>query len=107
QLASAEAALRLTADRAKAAGKDDRNRPWPELTEYDCYACHQTLALDSWRTDLRLPDNKPGRFRPSRWYTGLLELQGAFPKGSPLPALEASLRQHYPPPAGVARQADA
>jgi hypothetical protein len=106
QYAAAEAALRLTADRAKAAGKDEKARPWPELTEYDCYACHQTLGVHSWRVKLPI-DNRPGRFRPSRWYTGLLEPLGAFPQGSPLPALESELRKHYPPPAKVAEQATA
>ncbi len=46
QAVAAEAALRLLADRASAkppATEKDRLRPWPEFSEYDCYACHHQL----------------------------------------------------------------
>jgi hypothetical protein len=38
RFAHAEAACRLTADRAK------RADPWPEFAEYSCVACHHTVA---------------------------------------------------------------
>jgi hypothetical protein len=54
QLAGAEAALRLLDYRADA----DRGRPWPELAEYDCFACHHDLqGKKSWRQQ----DRKNGR----------------------------------------------
>lgn len=105
QLASAEAAMRLTADRAKHADKDDLNRPWPELTEYDCYGCHQTLSLDSWRAGMNSTrKGDPGRFRPSRWYVGLLEPLGAVKK-SDLDELASALRKPRPPAEVVAKKA--
>jgi hypothetical protein len=119
QLASAEASLRLTADRAGAAAerekssdaqrikKLDLERPWPELTEYDCYACHQTLSLDSWRVGFdSVRKGDPGRFRPSRWYTGLLADLGAVQKND-LDELESLLRKPRPPADAVAKKATA
>jgi hypothetical protein len=53
ELTSAEAALRLLAERAAAAEKPSNSQveatsaPWPEFAEYGCYACHH--ALDSKR----------------------------------------------------------
>ncbi len=54
QLVAAEAALRLLADRATAAGKSAQKdadslawavrRPWPEFSEFECYACHHQLS---------------------------------------------------------------
>jgi len=49
RLASAEAALSLLEGRAKRAATDetrtgtDRKGAWPELAEYNCFACHQSL----------------------------------------------------------------
>lgn len=42
QVVAAEAALRLLVHRA---GGDEKNskRPWPEFSEFDCYACHHQL----------------------------------------------------------------
>jgi hypothetical protein len=44
QAASAASSLALLADRA-----GNPNAPWPELSEYDCFACHHDLADPSWR----------------------------------------------------------
>src|SRR6185312_10631892 len=38
RVAAAEAACRLTADRAR------RLAPWPEFAEFNCYACHHDLV---------------------------------------------------------------
>src|SRR5207249_10630006 len=42
---AAEAALALTESRAKraAAAEAEGGAPWPELAEYNCFACHQSL----------------------------------------------------------------
>jgi hypothetical protein len=44
QAASAASSLALLAHRA-----GNSNAPWPELSEYDCFACHHDLADPSWR----------------------------------------------------------
>jgi hypothetical protein len=47
QAATARAAADLLARRA---GEADRGRaPWPEFSEYDCFACHHDLADETWR----------------------------------------------------------
>jgi hypothetical protein len=42
------AAASLSSERASAHLKD-RNVPWPELADYDCFACHQSLSIDEYR----------------------------------------------------------
>jgi hypothetical protein len=44
QLGAARASLELLADRAS-----DPKRPWPEFSEYSCFACHHGLKDDAWR----------------------------------------------------------
>jgi len=44
QWALAKATLELTKHRAQ-----DPAKPWPEFTEYGCFACHHDLRADSWR----------------------------------------------------------
>jgi hypothetical protein len=43
QVVAAEAALNLLAHRADENDDKDSMRPWPEFSEYDCYACHHQL----------------------------------------------------------------
>src|SRR5262249_15398992 len=44
QIVSARASHRLLASRARAAGLNgDGSAPWPEFSEYGCFACHQNL----------------------------------------------------------------
>lgn len=43
QVAGAEAALALLESRATRAIADKPLTPWPEFSEYDCFACHQRL----------------------------------------------------------------
>ncbi len=66
QFAASEAALRLLESRAKTAqtatDADAASHKflvpasWPELSEYDCYACHHGLSGKSWRQDLNAAD---------------------------------------------------
>lgn len=50
QAAQQDASLALLESRARAAA--ERRGPWPELAEYDCYACHHQLRpADSWRAE--------------------------------------------------------
>src|SRR5207248_11256902 len=44
RMAAAEATLALTESRAKRASAD---APWPELAEYNCFACHQSLRPEA------------------------------------------------------------
>ena len=43
QAAALECTLALLESRATRAEKLDKLTPWPELAEYDCFACHQRL----------------------------------------------------------------
>jgi predicted CxxxxCH...CXXCH cytochrome family protein len=56
---------------------------WPELTEYDCFACHHDLLPSSaWRqTQQHISGRRPGSIPYSRWYTGRLERDVDSPAG--------------------------
>jgi hypothetical protein len=74
QVVSAQAALRLLADRA-----DEKNgRVWPEFAEHDCVACHHDLKAESGGKK-----TKPGRIPQGRWYVTRLE-QALAGLGSPV-----------------------
>src|SRR5207247_703944 len=47
QLVSSKSALDLLAVRAETAneGNPEKRRPWPEFSEYACYACHKDLKV--------------------------------------------------------------
>ncbi|HLQ45711.1 MAG TPA: hypothetical protein VK137_13325, partial [Planctomycetaceae bacterium] len=47
QVATAEATVLLTKTRAELA--DAGRGPWPELAEWNCFACHHDLQATSWR----------------------------------------------------------
>jgi hypothetical protein len=116
QAASARAALELLAARAAPTGKG----PWPEFTEYDCFACHHELQGISWRQerDLKrsrapvLAQSAPGRLPWGTWYVSMLPQAVAIaqPVGdSRLSALLDELRNEmskkYPDPAHVKHRA--
>lgn len=67
QLVSASQSLKLLAWRAEPAHK----APWPELAEFDCYACHQPLTPQLRRTKPR-PPHQHGLPPPNAWYTSCL-----------------------------------
>jgi hypothetical protein len=85
RIASAQAALRLLADRA-----DDQRRPWPELAEYNCYACHHDLQPKSWRRQ-NYVRGQAGILTWSPWYTALLQ-EAVAALDADDPKLEAQLR---------------
>lgn len=66
QVLSAQSALELLAARAS-----DSARPWPELAEYDCYACHHDLKSKSWRRAQAIGP-QPGTPEWGAWFTALL-----------------------------------
>ncbi len=67
QVASAEAALRLLAERA-----GDQRRPWTEFAEYNCYACHHDLQPKSWRQE-NYAKGQAGKLTWNPWYYALLD----------------------------------
>ena len=66
QVVSAQAALKLLADRA-----GDDKRPWPEFAEYDCSACHHDLEDPSWRQKRGYDDRPPGSLPWGGWYAAM------------------------------------
>jgi Cytochrome c554 and c-prime len=64
QVVTARAALDLLADRAR-----NINRPWPEFSEYNCYACHHDLTDPSWRQTRGYGDRKAGSLPWGTWYS--------------------------------------
>ena len=56
QLVTAIAALKQLENRANACAKLDRlaqQSSWPELSEYNCFACHHDVSESSWRQQQR------------------------------------------------------
>jgi hypothetical protein len=67
QVASAKAALALLESRA-----GNEKLPWPEFSEYDCFACHHGLNDPSWRQARGYDTKVPGSFPWNTWYLSLL-----------------------------------
>lgn len=90
QLVSAQAALELLSHRAKSS-------PWPELAEYDCFACHHSLAVPKRRQTNR----KPGELPWGSWYFALTD------QAQELRSLRATMQKPFPPRAQVVAEAQA
>ncbi|MGE3807554.1 MAG: multiheme c-type cytochrome [Gemmataceae bacterium] len=109
QIATMKSALDLLAYRV--AGEPTSARPWPEFAEYNCFACHHDLDIQSFRQARGYGKNLPGSIPPAEWYTGMPRLladlqQGGDPGlGRSLDALERLLRTPYPNREQVASQA--
>jgi hypothetical protein len=74
QLMSAKAALELLSARAEGATKSGKEaRPWPEFSEYDCFACHKGLQVDSPRQSTGYAGRRPGAFPYGTWYLTLTD----------------------------------
>lgn len=67
QLVSASQSLKLLAWRAD----PNQMAPWPELAEFDCFACHQPISAESRRT-LPRHSHRLGLPPPNTWYTSSL-----------------------------------
>lgn len=62
---------------------------WPELSQYDCFACHHELSSPSWRQAREAWSLKPGELAWGTWNLGLIaELQPILP-GSLTPEVVA------------------
>ncbi len=96
QAASAEASAAQLARRA-----GDESAPWPELSEYDCFACHHDLADPSWRqvefnAASGLP---PGEARWGSWQYSLVDLlrgEPAVNRGFALDELRTAMQRVLP-----------
>ena len=96
QIVSSAAALRLLEARAENAARRDPSpptplpagergapvggrAPWPELAEYDCFACHHDLAPDGWRQKASYlkQRSRPGSLLPSAWYLSMPPILGS------------------------------
>jgi len=74
QVVTARAALDLLAARADGANKSGKEaRPWPEFSEYDCFACHKGLQVDSPRQRAGYAGRNPGAFPYGTWYLSLTD----------------------------------
>jgi hypothetical protein len=73
QVVSARAALELLAARADQAN----GRPWPELAEFDCFACHHDLQNGKWRQNRQHPGaRRPGSLVWNPWYFAVVSGNG-------------------------------
>jgi hypothetical protein len=124
QIASTRGALRLLAARARAADWQKSHAPWPELSDYDCYACHHRLSPDRARQDALAragSSPEPGSVNPPRrlvhyvwgsWYlptTRLLLSQDRFDASGVtfLDAVEQLMDSPVPQTADTAANAEA
>jgi hypothetical protein len=79
QLASSRAAAALLDQRAGAAENElptgALHPAWPELSEYDCFACHHDLSAPSWRQELSYTAGrrKPGELPWGTWHFSRLQ----------------------------------
>lgn len=62
------AAASLASQRASAHVSDHNSVPWPELADYDCFACHQSLSIREYRLP---PTDKNGNKSPLHVSDGL------------------------------------
>ena len=68
QLTSAQAALDLLAGRA-----ENKQNPWPEFAEYNCYACHHSLRADRPALGITHHGQRISGVLPwNSWFTALL-----------------------------------
>lgn len=112
QVASAKAAVDLLHSRASKA----TTQPWPEFSEYGCFACHHSLTGDdgdrsAWRKNSRFAGLKVGSLPYGTWYLPRLDNIGPGLGLPPLPAdfaakLTTAMGAASPDPAAVMVEAD-
>jgi hypothetical protein len=112
QAGTAKAALDLLQARAAHAG--EKTHPWPEFSEYGCYACHHDLqGDDSWRRSRTYEEGlKPGSLPWGTWPLPAVDALaknradlGLVPASTARPLVELMARL-YPPPQAVAAEAE-
>jgi hypothetical protein len=82
--------MRLAADLAEGKVSEEiaQKPEWPELSQFECFACHHDLQVNGWRTR-RKSAGRPGRPRLREWPTALIRI-AARRAGIP----ETELEQH-------------
>jgi hypothetical protein len=114
QIATARAALDLLTIRAENTAQSGGNHPapWPDFTEYNCFACHHDLTNEKWRKTRREPGVAPGTIPWGSWYYAMtLPLAAAMPTeatsklSQQLPLLRTEMHKPAPDRAAVAKQA--
>lgn len=65
-----QSSMKLVADQLRT---EDGRDVWPQLSSFDCYACHHDLALPGWRQARGYP-GRPGRPQLNYWPSTLVEL---------------------------------
>jgi Cytochrome c554 and c-prime len=112
RLASAEAALNVLEGRAKRAaaeatqiGNDGSRATWPELAEYECFACHQPLRPEVGRSSLESLTGRVSGMPPwRRWNVSCVP--GGPDFATDLARIRGEMeRSLLPPPETVARLA--
>jgi hypothetical protein len=89
QIVSMQAALQLLEHRATM-----RAKPWPELAEYDCFACHHVLADAKWRRSPKyLKEQPPGSVPWGSWYYALADVVAEHPPQAALKVPASALKE--------------
>ncbi len=88
QIVAMRAALKLLEHRAATPGK-----PWPELAEYDCFACHHVLSDARWRRDPKYLKQPPGSVSWGTWYYPLAEVLAGHPPRAKLAFPDRGLKE--------------
>jgi hypothetical protein len=89
QAATIQLTLDLVHARASRAAAGERLTPWPELAEYDCFACHQRLRLGDRHSKVASIGNRPGL---PGWQPWNLALAGDLAAGNEAASALAQLR---------------
>lgn len=92
------AAAKLSSERAAASSSPQPDNhaavPWPELSDFDCFACHQSLLPRSYR----LPINVDGK--PKLEISNGLPLWNAWFTAQPVGLVDSQFRRFRPKPGG-------
>lgn len=67
QLVTAEHELQILSAAAR-----NSSATWPELSQYDCFACHHDVSSPGWRQSRTAWNLRPGEFQWGTWGLGLL-----------------------------------
>jgi Cytochrome c554 and c-prime len=110
QVATAKASVELLEARAEHAAAG--GKIWPELAEYNCYACHHSLQAESWRQQRGYGDRKPGAMPWADWSLfgprALVRLKApGAPDADPFAKLSELMNNNAATPADVAAAAKA
>ena len=81
QIVNAEHELEILSAAANKNLTESNSQPaWPDLAQYDCFACHHELSSPSWRQARGAWNLRPGELPWGTWNLGLIaEVQPAIP----------------------------